>query len=535
VEEGFDSDFVTAKFNISGTKVWESRYNARGNAEDLCFWLCLDESDDVYVVGRTTSLKTGDDFLVVKLDSEGNGERVAKYSGSAEGNETPSGAAVDSWGNVFVLGETKDPNGLPAITTIKYDPSGRLLWEVHLRSEGDSLGAGGIGIDSGGNVYVSGSVVRPGPERASVVAKYDGEGNELWRRFYDLGPCLVGGFPTIVVGPGGRVYVTVSTHSPQSTCGIRLLCYAPDGRLEWTAPYYEPGSDVYQTFMTGDNAGGVYIVGYSKPWGGVDRDAEIFLRYDGDGDLLWRKSYPAEKFDDLNVAAICADGESRLYATGSRFTPPEKTMKFFTLKLDADGGEEWLRVDEESGIECTRGIDLSCDGLGNVYVVALPCSETEDLMIAAKYRPNGEEEWTVSFKNPGFREASAYAIAVDRGGNAVLLGTVLNPETSTRDVLVLKYSEVQTAFRRGDPNGDGKVDVADAIFLLGFLFGGNPETLPCEKAGDVDDGGETNLADPIQLLQYLFAGGEPPQPPFRQCGPDPTLDRLSCDSYPSCR
>ncbi|MEO2149947.1 MAG: hypothetical protein ABGY15_07150 [bacterium] len=40
------------------------------------------------------------------------------------------------------------------------------------------------------------------------------------------------------------------------------------------------------------------------------------------------------------------------------------------------------------------------------------------------------------------------------------------------------------------------------------------------------------LADAIALLGYLFSGTTPP--PFPDCGIDPTVDALECDSFAAC-
>jgi len=88
-------------------------------------------------------------------------------------------------------------------------------------------------------------------------------------------------------------------------------------------------------------------------------------------------------------------------------------------------------------------------------------------------------------------------------------------------------------FFRGDVNADGKVDIADAIFVLGYLFGGGPSP-SCADAADTNDDGKLNVGDAIATLQYLFSAAGPLPPPFPDCGTDPTDDELNCRSFRPC-
>ncbi len=83
-------------------------------------------------------------------------------------------------------------------------------------------------------------------------------------------------------------------------------------------------------------------------------------------------------------------------------------------------------------------------------------------------------------------------------------------------------------FVRGDANGDSKLNVTDAIAILWHLFGGKP--LECEDHGEVDDSGRIDIADAIYLLAYLFQRGPEPTPPFPDPGYDPTPDPYDCGS-----
>ena len=90
----------------------------------------------------------------------------------------------------------------------------------------------------------------------------------------------------------------------------------------------------------------------------------------------------------------------------------------------------------------------------------------------------------------------------------------------------------ETPFTRGDVNGDGGVDISDAITTLDYLFTGG--TINCENSADSNDDGAINVADGIALLGYLFSGAAAPPPPFDACGIDPTPDALECENYGGC-
>lgn len=112
------------------------------------------------------------------------------------------------------------------------------------------------------------------------------------------------------------------------------------------------------------------------------------------------------------------------------------------------------------------------------------------------------------------------------------------PDTGVVDVgyhVVLNASAV--GFRRGDCNGDGATNIADAVYLLGGLFPvmGQTVLFQCRDACDANDDGALNIADAVALLNALF--GTPPlplPPPVGNCGADPTVDALDCQLFPTC-
>ncbi len=89
-------------------------------------------------------------------------------------------------------------------------------------------------------------------------------------------------------------------------------------------------------------------------------------------------------------------------------------------------------------------------------------------------------------------------------------------------------------FVRGDENGDGIVNIADAIAALSFLFRG-ASAPPCLDAVDANDDGEADVSDPVTVLLTLFAAGVVIAPPFPACGTDPGPASLGCEGPPEGR
>lgn len=120
--------------------------------------------------------------------------------------------------------------------------------------------------------------------------------------------------------------------------------------------------------------------------------------------------------------------------------------------------------------------------------------------------------------------------AVSPPGEGAVTVTVLNGDDKSAEAP--EQFHYVHPFLRGDANSDGRIDLADPVLILGYMF--NNEQLMCRKAGDANDSGQIDLADAIFLLTYQFDEGDPPPAPGT-CGLDPTQDGLSCDTFPGCQ
>ncbi|MBN1419590.1 MAG: right-handed parallel beta-helix repeat-containing protein [Planctomycetes bacterium] len=103
------------------------------------------------------------------------------------------------------------------------------------------------------------------------------------------------------------------------------------------------------------------------------------------------------------------------------------------------------------------------------------------------------------------------------------------------DIGAYEYADdlPEVQFIRGEVNGEGRVDLSDAVTILGYLFLGSAEP-SCLKSADTDDSGDLNLTDAVFLLGHLFLGGPQPPTPYPACGEDTTDDALTCLRFTAC-
>jgi len=220
-------DYVTIKYDADGGLKWERHYNGPGGGYDMPAAMAVDRSGNVYVTGG--SMRSGDygslDYATIKYDTEGNEKWVRRYNGPRNENDTGKAIAVDSVGNVYVTGEAEGIYSYLDYTTIKYDAGGNRQWIKRLMGPRDAWDTPtAIGVDSAGNVYVTGQAVDASGRSKYGTVKYDTDGNRQWVRME-----VVGTATALVVTAGGNVYVTGGSPNMYSGADYVTIKYDTNG------------------------------------------------------------------------------------------------------------------------------------------------------------------------------------------------------------------------------------------------------------------------------------------------------------------
>jgi hypothetical protein len=252
----------------------------------------VDNSGNVYVTGP--GWNDNYNYVTIKYNSLGLQQWISSYDGPANQQDYARSIDIDNSGNVFVTGDSDGDGTQEDYATVKYNPSGVLLWSQRYNGTSNSLDfAYCVKTDASGNSYVTGRSTQSGAGYDFVTIKYNTNGVQQWLAKYN-GPSNDDDEAfDLVLDASGNVYVTGSTY--YSVQDFATVKYNSSGVQQWTARYDGPGGsvDIARTVKV-SSAGKVYaggtsagsgtlqdfaVVRYSQPIGVKNLSTEIPSSY----------------------------------------------------------------------------------------------------------------------------------------------------------------------------------------------------------------------------------------------------------------
>jgi Secretion system C-terminal sorting domain/Beta-propeller repeat len=237
-----DYDIIVLKFNSTGARQWTKTFNGTANSNDFTGGLTVDGSGNVYVIGQTysTNAKGGKsfDYVTIKYSSTGTVLWTAKYNYSATSFESPKGIRVDGSGNVYVTGFSGTTSGAD-YATLKYNSTGQLQWATRFAGPwGLDDYASGLVVDGPGNVYVTGSSRYSSSYDQIATVKYSPDGVQQWVTYYYGNPSAQPGAGGIGMDNTGNIYVTGRALDPGVTNPDAVtIKYNTSGTQIWAKRY----------------------------------------------------------------------------------------------------------------------------------------------------------------------------------------------------------------------------------------------------------------------------------------------------------
>jgi hypothetical protein len=325
----------------------------------------------------------------------------------------------------------------------------------------------------------------------------------------EIGDIDRNGIPDIaaaVYGPPG---------SPGNESHLAILLGKGDGTfadaLKHPAGEYADG--LILADLDGDSALDALLPSTRLDWEGL-------IKFEGKGDGGFGEG---EDLDDLYGHLVLhadadGDGEREIVLAGKELSICEASLAGLAapVRMPLPGFPSAIAVGDADG-----------DGIPDILAVAHPSeSYPDDRMLRFGGQGGGVfGEGVAVLTGNGTRCMEVAALGAGEEPVLVVAGT----RTCSRTSFLVTLPRDPTApprFIRGDANGDGPIDLSDAISTLLFLFAGG--AVACADAADANDDGALDISDPIDVLFYLFAGGGQPAAPFPDPGIDPTADGLGC-------
>jgi len=273
------------------TMEWTKRYKGPGNSVDSATALVVDAQGNVYVTGFSTGAGSGWDYATIKSSPAGVRLWARRYNGPGNGYDYPNALAIDAGGNVYVTGISTGAGSGPDYATIKYSPTGEPLWLKRYNGPGNGIdAANALALDAQGNVYVTGSSEGVESQSDYATIKYSPSGVVIWVKRYNGPASSVDNARTLALDVAGNVYVTGFSMGIDSDWDYATIKYSPAGVRLWARRYNEPGNGGDQaTGLALDAQGNVYVTGSSRGEGSDFDYATI--KYSPFGEPQWMRWY----------------------------------------------------------------------------------------------------------------------------------------------------------------------------------------------------------------------------------------------------
>jgi hypothetical protein len=253
--------------------------------------------------------------------------------------------------------------------------------------------------------------------------------------------------------------------------------------------------------------------------------------FDGDGDidlavLCWEASDVAVLFNNgdgsfaetpdiysnigevswaLTTADIDADGDNDILI--SNYLTPITAGGAISVLINENNGlfSEYPYVcDTRDGLTQVRAVDFDADGRLDIAAGNITAFKPDDPAVFLLWN-NGAGGFINYVDHTIIGGMSWAYLFADLDGDGDI-------DAAWNDFVgdgILIHLSQENPFECGDANSDGRVNVADAVYLIQYIFLGGPAP-DSINAGDANCDGTINLGDVVYLISYVFRGGPPP-------------------------
>lgn len=330
----------TIKYDSAGNVIWNMFYPDSGQCGDSkAYAIALDSYDNIYIAGYTTNFSNNTDYVVIKYNPSGVRQWVENFDGTANGNDTASSITIVADNAVAVTGNSWNGQ-YNIIETVSYNLSGGQQWEKHFgnsESKGNAITA-----DAYGNVYITGYTTSAQTYEDILTAKYSNLGNLSWFQidtgaFYDYGKSIGLTSTNDVVVAG----VTSGSLLQSSENYITIKYDGVTGANSWSQQYNGTGNstDVPNKLVVSPIDNTIYVTGASNSTNDSGSQDMLTITYSATGDTISCSRVSADTNSADIANDITIDQAGNVYITGytipvgGQYNVVGRGSKMFTAKL----------------------------------------------------------------------------------------------------------------------------------------------------------------------------------------------------------
>jgi len=480
--------------------LWSRTYGT--DSGDAC-WSVQQTTDLGYIMAGEHWYSGDDaDIYLVKIDSRGDTLWTRVYGG----NSVEEGYSVQqTMDKGFIMtGYTSSfGTGDWDVYLIKTDSIGAVLWDRTYGGIDRDVGhfvqqTSDEGYIIGGRTFSFGAGYQD-----FYLIKTDSLGDVQWTRMYGSsnneeiysvqqttdGGYIVVGF-TAPLGGEGDVY---------------LIKTDENGDTMWVRGYGGSGSEGAESVrQTMD--GGYTVTGGTNSFGAGGHDMYL-IKTDSLGNMLWTRTYGSNSFD----YGFCVQqtSDEGYVVAGVTYSFGVDSSDVYMIKTDSLGEILWSRTCGGNNHDYGLFVEQTFDGAYIVggFTSSFGTGDSDFMLTKLNHRGNTciGEFVTSTVMSVSCSVTSPFTVVTSPPT------IVTNPSTEVASpaVTVTTICEVICA----DVNGDGKVDISDAVYLVLYLFrNGDPPDCPESYTicADANGDGEVTISDVVYLINYLLKGGDPP-------------------------
>ena len=435
-------------------KIYRNNASGYKNSEEKASAMAIDSEGNICVVGNSSGYQINSDICLIKYNTNGDTLWTRVYNGNNNSEDKAYAITVDDLDNIYIGGYTGTENGANIII-MKYSSAGVLLWITTYNgsANGDDK-AYAIKIDNSHNLYVCGFTTGVNSGADYITLKYTTDGALLWAKSYNGTGNSTDYITAIIVGSDNNLVVTgnsMGTSQPGSEDMVTIKYNASNGNEIWTQRFN--GSEINNTTdkvyaITVDKSNNVYLAGNTT---GTNLLAIIIISYSSDGELNWQDVWtnPNTSNMDFPTNILCTDNNYVL-VSGTSTNGSQTGEDIVTLAIHSNNGNiKWANTFNGTA----NGTDVACamslsESENEVYVSGYSAHNSQNNVldiITLKYKlANGVLLDSTRFNNTGISKESPVGMAVDSNGNLFITGWTVPINTSKRAISIWEDADIIT-------------------------------------------------------------------------------------------